>query len=77
MNDPAPNPGDGRPDGILANAPYRIGAVTLVANDITALERFYQDVIGLASISREPGMIRLGVGDTVLLALSVPLFVLA
>ena len=65
MNSPAPNFND----GILANAPYRVAAVTLVANDLTTVARFYETVIGLAPISREPDTVRLGVGDTVLLSL--------
>lgn len=69
MNDPASHPGDGGTDGILVDAPCRVGTVTLVANDLAALERFYRDVIGLAPMSREPGMVRLGAGDTVLLTL--------
>ena len=69
MTDPAPNSGDGRTGGILANAPYRVASVTLVANDLAKVARFYQDVIGLASISQEPSLVRLGVGATVLLSL--------
>lgn len=69
MNDPEPNPGDDRTDGILVNAPYRVASVTLVAKDLAGLARFYRDVIGLVTIFREPGTVRLGVGDTVLLSL--------
>ena len=69
MTDPAPSLVTEVPDSILAGAPYRIGAVTLVAQELGALARFYQDVIGLKAVSREPGTVRLGVGDTVLLVL--------
>ncbi|KQU23044.1 glyoxalase [Methylobacterium sp. Leaf94] len=69
MTDPAPSLVTDVPDSILTGAPYRIGAVTLVAQGLGALARFYQDVIGLKAVSREPGTVRLGVGDTVLLVL--------
>lgn len=57
------------PDTVLASAPLRIGAVTLVARDADTLARFYRDAIGLSELSREGGTVRLGVGDTVLLVL--------
>lgn len=69
MKDPASNPSDGRSDGILAKAPYRVASVNLVANDLAEIARFYQDVIGLAPISQEAGTVRLGVGETILLSL--------
>lgn len=65
MNSPAPKPGD----GILADAPYRVATVTLVVNDLAAVARFYRDALGLAPIFEGPDTVRLGVGDTVLLAL--------
>ncbi|WP_264048472.1 VOC family protein [Methylobacterium flocculans] len=69
MEEPAPSLATDVADSILAGAPYRIGAVTLVVNDLGALARFYQDVIGLDAVSGEPGTVRLGAGDTVLLVL--------
>lgn len=69
MGNPTPEPANAGSDSVLAKAPYRIGTVTLVAHDASALARFYQDVIGLAPVSRDAGTVRLGVGDTVLLTL--------
>ncbi|KQP33985.1 glyoxalase [Methylobacterium sp. Leaf104] len=54
---------------LLDTAPYRIGSVTLVVRDLDGLASFYRDVIGLATVSREAGVVRLGVGSTVLLEL--------
>jgi catechol 2,3-dioxygenase len=69
MPDPALERGDDVAGTVLAYAPYRIGTVTLVVHDLAALSRFYQDGLGLAPVSQEPGTMRLGVGDTVLLVL--------
>lgn len=49
-------------DMVLARAPYRIGAVTLVAHDADTLARFYCDAVGLDVISREARTVRLGDG---------------
>ncbi|WP_407524479.1 VOC family protein [Methylobacterium oryzisoli] len=65
---PSRRAGDG-PDTVLAQAPYRVGAVTLVARDLDALARFYQDVIGLARVSQQADTVRLGAGGRVLLVL--------
>ena len=54
---------------LLDTASYRIDSVTLVVRDLDGLARFYRDAIGLAPISREADLIRLGVGSTVLLEL--------
>lgn len=65
MNNPAQN----LSDGILADAPYRVASVTLVANNLAELARFYRDALGLVPVSQEPDTVRLGVGETVLLSL--------
>jgi len=54
---------------LLDAAPYRIASVALVVRDLDGLARFYRDVVGLAAVSREGAVMRLGVGDTVLLEL--------
>ncbi|GJD54672.1 VOC family protein [Methylobacterium dankookense] len=60
---------DDRQDPILATAPYGIAAVSLVARDRDGLARFYREAIGLAPVSEEGDILRLGVGDRVLLEL--------
>ena len=69
MPSPVPNATIGASKTILAEAPYRVGAVTLRARDLETLARFYRDALGLSEVSREAETVRLGVGDTVLLVL--------
>lgn len=69
MPSPAPYAATAASETILVQAPYRIGAVTLVAHELETLARFYRDAIGLSEVSRDAGTVRLGVGDTVLLVL--------
>jgi catechol 2,3-dioxygenase len=56
-------------DPVLANAPHRIGKVTLMVRDLDRVTRFYQDVIGLEVLQQDPKVVRLGAGATVLLEL--------
>lgn len=51
---------------VLARAPHRIGAVTLVVHDLDAVARFYQDVVGLAVLGRSSDTVQLGSGNTLL-----------
>ena len=69
MTDPVPSPAADVPGSVLARAPYRIGAVTLVARDVASLTRFYSDVVGLGIVSQQADVARLGIGDTALLTL--------
>jgi catechol 2,3-dioxygenase len=57
------------PASVLDTAPYRIGSVTLVARDLDGLARFYRDALGLATVSQQAGVVRLGTGAAVLLEL--------
>lgn len=57
------------PNHVLADAPYRIGAVTLVVRDLDGLTNFYRDVIGLDVAPAPDGTVRLGTGDTTLVIL--------
>lgn len=57
------------PDRVLAEAPYRVGAVTLIVRGLDALTRFYADIVGLAVVSAAGDTVRLGTGDTTLLVL--------
>ncbi len=52
-----------------ASAPMRIGTIALTVRDLDAVSRFYQQVIGLALVESGVGLVRLGVGETVLLEL--------
>jgi catechol 2,3-dioxygenase len=52
-----------------AGARVRIGTVALTVRDLDMVSRFYQQVIGLAPIETGAGLVRLGVGTTVLLDL--------
>jgi catechol 2,3-dioxygenase len=52
-----------------AGAPVRIGTVALTVRDLDTVSRFYRQVIGLAPIETGSGLVRLGVGETVLLEL--------
>lgn len=52
-----------------AGAPMRIATVTLTVRDLDTVSRFYQQVIGLAPIEAGAGLVRLGVGTTVVLEL--------
>jgi catechol 2,3-dioxygenase len=52
-----------------AGAPVRIGTVALTVRDLDTVSRFYQQVIGLTPIETGAGLVRLGVGETVLLEL--------
>lgn len=52
-----------------SEAPLSIGAVSLTVHDLDATSRFYEQAIGLQPISSEPGLRRLGTGETVLLDL--------
>ena len=57
------------PDPILAAAPHRVGAITLVVHDLARMVGFYQEVIGLAVLGREGDTATLGAGPTPLLYL--------
>ncbi|WCS28650.1 VOC family protein (plasmid) [Methylobacterium sp. NMS14P] len=57
------------PDRVLAEAPYRIGAVTLAVRDLDRLTRFYRDLLGLDIRSEADSAVRLGTGDATLLVL--------
>ncbi|WP_267358960.1 MULTISPECIES: VOC family protein [unclassified Methylobacterium] len=57
------------PDRVLAEAPYRIGAVSLVVRDLAALTRFYRDILGLRILLEADGAAHLGTGDAPLLVL--------
>ncbi|WP_267422477.1 VOC family protein [Methylobacterium sp. GC_Met_2] len=59
----------GGPDRVLAEAPYRIGAATVVVRDLDGLTRFYRDILGLRILSEADGAMQLGTGDTTLLVL--------
>ena len=62
----------GRPNsaGVTsAGAPVRIGTVALTVRDLDTVSRFYQQVIGLTPVETGAGLVRLGVGTTVLLEL--------
>jgi catechol 2,3-dioxygenase len=52
-----------------AGAPMRIGTVALTVHDLDTVSRFYREVIGLTPIETGTGLVRLGVGETVLLEL--------
>jgi catechol 2,3-dioxygenase len=52
-----------------AGTPLRIGTVALTVRDLDTVSRFYQQVIGLTPIETDAGLVRLGVGTTVLLEL--------
>jgi catechol 2,3-dioxygenase len=52
-----------------AGAPVRIGTVALTVRDLDTVSQFYQQVIGLSPVESGPGLVRLGVGTTVLLEL--------
>jgi catechol 2,3-dioxygenase len=54
---------------VLANAPHRVGKVTLTIRDLDRVAAFYQDVIGLEVLEQEPTLVRLGAGGSVLLEL--------
>lgn len=69
MTDTAPSPSADVPDLVLARAPYRVGAVTLIVRDLDALTRFYRDIIGLDVMSTADGTVRFGTGGTTLLVL--------
>lgn len=56
-------------DRVLAEAPYRIGAVTLAVRDLDALTRFYRDIIGLGILSETESAVQLGTGDATRLVL--------
>ncbi|MEA1834922.1 VOC family protein [Methylobacterium durans] len=57
------------PASLLDTAPYRIGSVTLVAQDLDGLARFYRTALGLVTVSQNADVVRLGVDETVLLEL--------
>ena len=69
MTDPASSLAYDGADGILANAPYRVGAVTLAVRDLDAVATFYRDVIGLAVEAEAGATVRLGTDDTTLVVL--------
>jgi catechol 2,3-dioxygenase len=52
-----------------AGAPMRIGTVALTVRDLDTVSRFYREVIGLTPIETGTDLVRLGVGETVLLEL--------
>lgn len=63
-------PARGTTPGVTsAGAPMRIGTVALTVRDLDTVSRFYQQVIGLTPIETGSGLVRLGVGETVLLEL--------
>lgn len=49
--------------------PIHMGAVTLVVRDLDKVSRFYQDIIGLAELSRADGLAELGTPGNVFLRL--------
>lgn len=57
------------PASLLESAPYRVSGVTLIVRDLDRLARFYCDTLGLAAVSQEADIVRLGVGGTALLEL--------
>jgi catechol 2,3-dioxygenase len=69
MTAPASGEPRAEPNAVLAEAPYRVGAVTLVVRDLDALTRFYRDVIGLGVVSAAGDAVRFGTGDATLLVL--------
>jgi catechol 2,3-dioxygenase len=54
---------------VLAAAPHRVGTVSLVVRNLDLVARYYEDVIGLATIERTGQVARLGVGEDVLIEL--------
>ena len=54
-------------DPVLANAPHRIGKVTLVVRDLERVAAFYERALGLRRVEQQPDLVRLGVGDAALL----------
>ncbi|MBO1021864.1 VOC family protein [Methylobacterium sp. SD274] len=69
MTDPALSLANDGADGVLANAPYHVGAVTLVVRDLDAVRTFYRDVIGLGVEAEAGDTVRLGTGGTTLVVL--------
>jgi catechol 2,3-dioxygenase len=54
---------------VLAEAPHRIGQVTLVVQDLDVMSRFYEDVLGLKILERTGSLARLGTETAALLEL--------
>ncbi|PSJ65605.1 bleomycin resistance protein [Mesorhizobium ephedrae] len=50
-----------------ADAPVSVAAVGIKARDVNALADYYKDAVGLAEVSRRPGVIVLGAGGLPLL----------
>jgi catechol 2,3-dioxygenase len=50
-----------------ADAPVSVAAVGIKARDVNTVAGYYKDVIGLAEVSRRPGVIALGVNGRTLL----------
>lgn len=69
MTTPAQSQFTAGPDSVLAEAPYRISAVTVVVRDLDGLVRFYHDVTGLDVVSTVGGTVRLGTSNGTLLVL--------
>jgi catechol 2,3-dioxygenase len=50
-----------------ADAPVSVGSVGIKARDVDTLATYYRDVVGLAEVSRHPGLVVLGAGGRPLL----------
>ncbi len=66
----ASKPQTSRPDPVLANAPHRVGRVSLVVRDLDRISDFYQSVLGLDRLEQSSARVRLGTRSSVLLELA-------